>query len=232
MDYSMLLGIYYMKITYNRAGNERCNSTEEEEVKYNEYLSNESDIYGGVRASVIEGPGIYYFGIIDAIQKYTFKKKLETCFRKWVQRKNVKGISCVDPVLYRKRFMKYMKSIIISDAQYYKQINLSTNRFGDENVLIYPPRKLLYQNMNSMRQKRTMTFVGGYTENVTMYDPIITEHTINSENEEENSLEQTPLPMSNGSNIENEILNDLQPSKLKKRFAKELKETLLKQNSK
>ncbi len=65
--------------------------------------------------------------------------------------------------------MKYMKSIIISDAQYYKQINLSTNRFGDENVLIYPPRKLLYQNMNSMRQKRTMTFVGGYTENVKRY---------------------------------------------------------------
>lgn len=41
---------------------------------------------GGVQAQVIEGPGIYYMGIIDALQKYTWKKKLETLIKTYVQR--------------------------------------------------------------------------------------------------------------------------------------------------
>jgi hypothetical protein len=32
---------------------------------------------GGVRASIVEGPGVYYMGIIDVLQKYTIKKRLE-----------------------------------------------------------------------------------------------------------------------------------------------------------
>lgn len=32
---------------------------------------------GGVQASIIEGPGIYYFGIIDCLQEYNTAKKME-----------------------------------------------------------------------------------------------------------------------------------------------------------
>ena len=36
---------------------------------------------GGVRAAVVEGPGVYYMGIIDVLQRYTLKKR----FERWIK---------------------------------------------------------------------------------------------------------------------------------------------------
>merc|ERR1711971_572702 len=83
MDYSMLLGIYYVKITYK---DKECNHKEDELKQHSECSDDDDDICGGVRASLIEGPGIYYFGIIDSLQTYTFRKRLETFFKRWIQR--------------------------------------------------------------------------------------------------------------------------------------------------
>eukprot|EP01084_Bolivina_argentea_P034994 64867_1 len=163
MDYSLLLGIYNMKITYGSPQNNINQIDDESYTKYNEYLENGGDIYGGVRSALIEGPGIYYFGIIDAIQKYNFKKKLEAFFKVWIQRKNSKGISCVNPQLYRKRFIKYMKSIIISNEKYYQQLNLEINTMGNINVLIYPNHKLYYDSMKVVRDKRVNS-IASYVE--------------------------------------------------------------------
>ena len=55
MDYSMLLGIYYMKITYKDK-----EYPIDDELKQNKCSDDDNDdICGGVRASLIEGPGIY-----------------------------------------------------------------------------------------------------------------------------------------------------------------------------
>eukprot|EP01083_Nonionella_stella_P069642 185771_1 len=204
MDYSLLLGIYYMKITYN--------DDSADDSKYNDCFEDEGDIYGGVRSSLIEGPGIYYFGIIDAIQKYTFRKRLETWFRRWIQRKNVKGISCVHPELYKKRFMNYMKSIIISSEEYYKQLHLSKKRFGDEHVLIYPPRKVLNKNMRIMREKRTMSII-----------------TINNDTPPR-ILPHTPDRRIEHNEMDEDVVNDIHSSYLSSEYAKRLASTLADQN--
>eukprot|EP01083_Nonionella_stella_P179360 636547_1 len=147
IDYSLLLGIYYMKIAFN-------NDEEKDEPI--------DDVYGGVRASLIEGPGIYYFGIIDAIQMYTARKRCETWCKRWILRADRDGISCVEPRAYKTRFMKYMKNIIISNDKWHQESNIKMNRFGEENVSIYPSKNIYYKAMKSVRQKRLASISGGY----------------------------------------------------------------------
>ena len=97
----------------------------------------------------------------------------------------------MEPKFYQKRFMKYMKSIMISNEAYKKQSNLSMTKFGDENVLLYPPRKVVNQNMRTMRDKKhslNTTFASRLNSEDTMmrvgsYN--LMDNTINSECEED-----------------------------------------------
>jgi len=61
-----------------------------------------------VQARVIEGPGIYYLGIIDVLQEWDTSKKLERLAKVYLRCKSGDGISCVEPVYYRKRFLRKM----------------------------------------------------------------------------------------------------------------------------
>merc|ERR1719361_1736209 len=80
------------------------------------------DYAGGMRAQVIEGPGLYYMGIIDTLQIYNFKKKAESFLKTYVKRDDPNGISCVPPHQYQKRFMNYMKNIVVVDDEYYREL--------------------------------------------------------------------------------------------------------------
>ena len=64
-----------------------------------------------VTARVIEGPGIYYLGIIDVLQEWNTMKKLERMAKVYLRCKNQDGISCVEPNYYRKRFLRKMYRI-------------------------------------------------------------------------------------------------------------------------
>ena len=37
--------------------------------------------HGGVRPAAVDGPGVYYLGIVDMLQRYTWKKRGETAFK-------------------------------------------------------------------------------------------------------------------------------------------------------
>jgi 1-phosphatidylinositol-4-phosphate 5-kinase len=62
------------------------------------------DHRGGMRAVVVEGPGIYYLGMIDVLQRWTLGKRLENWFKTRVLLQDVSGISAVPPRLYAARF--------------------------------------------------------------------------------------------------------------------------------
>merc|ERR1719461_1455012 len=64
-----------------------------------------------VRARVIEGPGIYYLGIIDVLQEWDWQKRMERWAKTNLRMKEKDGISCVEPIYYRKRFMSRMRRI-------------------------------------------------------------------------------------------------------------------------
>mmetsp|Transcript_87107 Transcript_87107/g.106835 ORF Transcript_87107/g.106835 Transcript_87107/m.106835 type:complete len:199 (+) Transcript_87107:3-599(+) len=74
-------------------------------------------------AKTIEGPGFYSFGIIDILQEYNFQKKLERFFKVHIRCKDGYGISCIEPNIYRKRFLAKMLQIGIG-RNYRKTSNL------------------------------------------------------------------------------------------------------------
>lgn len=53
---------------------------------------------------------LYFIGIIDILQKYNTKKKLEHGIKSVAYNPN--EISAVDPTHYAKRFYKFMKEVI------------------------------------------------------------------------------------------------------------------------
>lgn len=63
---------------------------------------------------MIEGPGFYCFGIIDVLQDYNWAKKLEHFAKVYLLCKDKYGISCVNPSLYRNRFLAKMADIGIA----------------------------------------------------------------------------------------------------------------------
>ena len=63
------------------------------------------------RARIIEGPGYYSLGIIDILQEWDWSKKIERWFKVYFRCQDPYGISCIEPTLYRKRFLAKMLQI-------------------------------------------------------------------------------------------------------------------------
>jgi hypothetical protein len=59
---------------------------------------------GGVRAAIVEGPGTFYFGIIDVLQEWNLKKKIERYFKVYVLGVDADGLSAIEPETYASRF--------------------------------------------------------------------------------------------------------------------------------
>lgn len=64
--------------------------------------------HGGLSAQSIRGPGIYYVGIIDILQKWNASKKIERAFKRFVRFQDAEGISCLPPIPYAERFMSML----------------------------------------------------------------------------------------------------------------------------
>jgi 1-phosphatidylinositol-4-phosphate 5-kinase len=59
---------------------------------------------GGMQVMVVEGPGLYYFGIIDILQEWNFKKQLERFYKVYILGQDGNGISAMRPNEYSERF--------------------------------------------------------------------------------------------------------------------------------
>jgi 1-phosphatidylinositol-4-phosphate 5-kinase len=59
---------------------------------------------GGLRAAVVEGPGVYYMGIIDVLQRWTLAKRIENFFKTRLLFKDTRGLSAIAPNAYATRF--------------------------------------------------------------------------------------------------------------------------------
>jgi hypothetical protein len=82
--------------------------------------------HGGVRPSAVDGPGVYYLGIVDMLQRYTWKKRAE----RWIKSlfKPISGISSCSPVEYAERFQRRVAGQIIEefDARFQGQLGGSS----------------------------------------------------------------------------------------------------------
>merc|ERR1712003_167039 len=128
-------------------------ASDDDDEKYDEMsaspqpLESHNNYAGGVQAQVIEGPGIYYMGIIDALQGYSWKKRLETLFKTYFKNADGDGISCVEPTKYRKRFMNYMEHIMINDNDYFHELEVKKKQLERQDVYVYPGKDMIDLNM-------------------------------------------------------------------------------------
>ena len=67
---------------------------------------------GGLAADVIEGPSMYFVGIIDVLQEWTLEKKAERCAKTTFLCKSGRGISAIEPQAYCDRFVDKVKEIV------------------------------------------------------------------------------------------------------------------------
>eukprot|EP00976_Prorocentrum_cordatum_P015915 318959-Prorocentrum_minimum.AAC.1 len=58
------------------------------------------------------GVAVLEFGVIDILQAYNYRKKIEHICKS-VEHKNSKTISSVDPVSYSNRFQKFMSDLFV-----------------------------------------------------------------------------------------------------------------------
>lgn len=122
MDYSLLVGVHYD----NDEGKEK---TRKKLVEWTRYYAEDSSFKSLFQ---VDGSGmagwnidtktreVYFIGIIDILQKYTPKKKIEHFFKSIPYKANT--VSVVEPSYYARRFYNFIKgvcaasSMIVSDA--------------------------------------------------------------------------------------------------------------------
>ena len=61
---------------------------------------------GGLHASEIFGPGTYYMGMIDILQKWDWSKRGERFLKTVFLTKDADGLSAINPTDYRNRFLE------------------------------------------------------------------------------------------------------------------------------
>jgi hypothetical protein len=67
----------------------------------------------GYQASVVVGPDYYTLGVVDMLQTWTWRKRLERLWKTLVLRHDRLGISAAPPNLYAERFQRKMHDILM-----------------------------------------------------------------------------------------------------------------------
>lgn len=105
MDYSLLVGVLEIEeVTFKLQNSKPAEKDEDNLISY--FTVNN----GGMMASYETDenyPIIYYLGIIDILQEYNIKKKVENAFKRITD--SQQEISCVDPATYAARFVNFIQ---------------------------------------------------------------------------------------------------------------------------
>lgn len=68
--------------------------------------------FGGVLPRVVEGPGVYYLGVVDILQGWDISKRAERMGR-LISCQDSRGMSCINPTQYRDRFVARVVNALI-----------------------------------------------------------------------------------------------------------------------
>ncbi|RLN71659.1 hypothetical protein BBJ28_00020609 [Nothophytophthora sp. Chile5] len=71
---------------------------------------------GGMSVDEVHGPGVYYLGLIDMLQQWNFRKRVEHFVRVYVLMQDRHGISVVSPRQYAERFQQRVITELIYDG--------------------------------------------------------------------------------------------------------------------
>lgn len=86
-------------------------------------------------AAAVEGAGAFYFGIIDILQDWDWRKWQERAFKVHVLRKDGAGLSAMEPVGYRSRFLQRAVVDIFSNVDSIPEDALGNERAPSSNAI-------------------------------------------------------------------------------------------------
>lgn len=80
----------------------------------------------------VVGPEAYYVGVVDYLQTWTFQKQLERFYKVHVRGADANGLSAIEPIAYRDRFIRHMEDILdfTNDSRFSKDHVESYSPFG------------------------------------------------------------------------------------------------------
>ncbi|ETO27935.1 G-protein-coupled receptor family protein [Reticulomyxa filosa] len=76
-----------------------------------------------MKAELVEGPGFYCIGIIDILQDWNHFKRFERFYKVHLCCDDGDGLSCMEPTMYRKRFLSKMLEVGIGPKKGNLQIS-------------------------------------------------------------------------------------------------------------
>jgi len=92
----------------------------------------EKALHQGFAVQKVEGPSIYFMGVIDILQDYNWHKRLETWFKVNIKGSDPYGLSCVHPVDYKDRFIERVVNRLITPWAYNEEEAIANTAEGDE----------------------------------------------------------------------------------------------------
>lgn len=112
IDYSLLVGIHHRSFSVS-------NDTTNE---YDSLLQNADapfhrSTFGGMGVDVVHGPGIYFLGIIDILQQWNLRKRIERFIRVYIMRNDRHGVSVAPARAYANRFRQRVVNDLIYDPE-------------------------------------------------------------------------------------------------------------------
>jgi hypothetical protein len=90
---------------------------------------------------------VYHFGIIDFLQDWTFRKKVERFFKIYVTRKDPDGLSVMPPLPYKERFQSkilqiFDSSVVSNESRSSKNI-IENIKIEKEEIVVQNPLHLV-----------------------------------------------------------------------------------------
>eukprot|EP01038_Epipyxis_sp_PR26KG_P004541 gene4541-6411_t len=109
------------------------------QANVNNHDSLHRDAHGGMQVRIVEGPGVYYLGMIDILQEWNFFKRCERFFKVYFRMDDPDGISAMDPISYADRFWKRVmldtfEGIEVND-DYFIIKKRTANQFSRESIV-------------------------------------------------------------------------------------------------
>lgn len=73
-------------------------------------------IHGGMSVDEVHGPGVYFMGLIDILQQWNFRKRVEHFVRVYILMQDRHGISVINPKQYTERFQQRVIRELVYDG--------------------------------------------------------------------------------------------------------------------
>ncbi|KAJ0401314.1 hypothetical protein ATCC90586_000821 [Pythium insidiosum] len=90
-------------------------------------------IHGGMTVDEVHGPGIYFMGLIDILQQWNLRKRIEHFVRAYILMQDKQGISVVNPKQYADRFQQRVVRELIYDHSMYMD-ELPSSAMPEQNL--------------------------------------------------------------------------------------------------